>query len=180
LKLGSTLFALTIVVGGAACSGSQPSDAADAPEVDPGKPASEFGPKCGLELVDDATSTKISFEDCTASAASNERTSHLYLYFGRLPQSAQRMYVSLVLATTPIAPGLHPSARAGAIEATLSDGRTFSAGDVKTDGSLQLVIDKAGADMNMSNVFYVTGSLESTLVDVRNTSSKLRLRAKIN
>jgi hypothetical protein len=159
-------------------SDAEPGDA-EPTEVDPGKPASEFGPRCWVELIDDASNTKIVFEDCTASAASMDRVSHVYLHFGRFPAEAKRLYVSLVLGVTPLAPGAHASARAGAVEATLSDGHELSVGDVKKNGSLELSIDQAHPAMNLPNVFYLEGRLVATLTNVQNASSSLRLRASI-
>ena len=186
MKVGTDLRTLAIVIGIGGCS-SSPTPGAEVAdvdsgmtEVDPGKPASEYGPKCYLELIEETSNAKIGFEDCTASAASTDRVSHVYLDFRRLPADSQRMYVSLVLGTAPIARGVHASARAGAIETTLTDGRQFSAGDLRKDGSLQLVIDKAVAAEGLPDVFYVTGRLESELVNVRDASSKLRLLAQIN
>lgn len=149
-------------------------------EVDPGMPPSEFGTKCYVEMVDEALNTKIVVEDCTASAASAERTSHVYLILRRLPAASQRLYVSLVLGATPLAVGVHTGARAGAIETTLSDGRTFSAGDVKKDGSLQLDIETAATNASSANIYYLAGTLEATLVNVQDASSKLRFRCWIN
>lgn len=130
------------------------------------------------ELIDDASNTKIVFEDCTASAASMDRVSHVYLKFGRLPAQAKRMYVSLVLGVTPLAPGAPTSARAGAVEATLSDGRELSAGDVKKNG-FDFVIAQAEPAMNLPNVFYLDGLLVSTLTNVQDPASSFRLRASI-
>ena len=149
-------------------------------EIDPGKPASDFGPLCIVQLFDEVSSKTIYFEDCTTSAASNDRNSHVFFLFRQLPEEATRMYVSLVLGTTPIAPGVEASARAGAIETTLRDGRKFSAGDVTRVGAFQFVIDKAGTADPTPDVYYITGTLEATLVDERDPSSKLRLRAGIN
>jgi hypothetical protein len=76
--------------------------------------------------------------------------------------------------------GAHGSARAGAPEATLEDGRSFSAGDIRTEGAFKLVIDRAGTNGVDTSVFYVTGSLEASLKNDRDTSSKARFRARIN
>jgi hypothetical protein len=175
MKVRTDLRLLAILIGVVGCSKSP----AEVTDVDPGKPASQYGSKCYLELVDEISNAKIAFEDCTASAASTHRVSHVYLDFRRLPAASQRMYVSLVLGMAPLAPGRHTSARAGSIETTLSDGRKFSTGDLEKERSLQLVIEKAGT-ADDPDVFYVTGTLESTLVDVQNASSKLRLRSWIN
>ena len=169
---------LPIVVGLCACSSSS-SETPNPTEVDPGKPAAEVGTKCYLELVEDASGAKLSFDDCTVSAASNERTSHIYFDFRRLPQGAQRLYISLVLGMTPLGPGMHASARTGAVEATLQDGRRFSAGDVKKEGSLHFVVTEAPA-LEGKDIFFVTGSFEATLAEDQNVSSTIRLTTWIN
>jgi hypothetical protein len=165
-----------------ACSSSTPSDNANG---DPGKPPSTYGPKCAADLIEEASNATLHFEDCTAaagviSAGGAEQVSHVFLIFNRLPQEARRMYVSLVVDTVPLVAGTHGSARAGAVEATLEDGRSFSAGDVRKEGAFHFVIAKAGTDGIDKSVFYVTGSLEANLQNPHDTSSKARFRAQIN
>jgi hypothetical protein len=176
MKMSGSLRCLTTVaVLMAACSNS-PSSSDD---IDPGKPASEFGTKCFVELLDDASNPVLGFEDCTLSAASTDQRSHVYLYFGRLPQGAQRMYVSFVLGVAPLAIGAHGNARAGSLEVTMHDGRTFSAGDIRKDGALAFAIENV-APSDSGDHYYVTGTLEATLHDLRNSSSTLRLRSWAN
>lgn len=148
--------------------------------IDPGRPSSEFGPRCAIELTDETTNAKITFDSCTASAVSNGETTHLFLLINRLPAAAQRMYTSLVLGTAPLVPGQYTSARAGSIETTLGDGRIFTAGNVKSDGSFKLAVERVAPGMLDPDVLLVTATLEATLVDVANPSFKQRLRAGTN
>jgi hypothetical protein len=149
----------------------------DAVEIDPGRPSSESGTRCYVELTDLTTNAQIVFDNCTASAVSNERTSHLFLIFPFLPGVASRMYTSLVLGMTPIAPGEYVSAQAGAIETTLRDGRVLSAGDIKVDGSFRLRVAEATSTPIAPTVYLINGVLESILVDAANGASKFQLRA---
>jgi hypothetical protein len=168
-----------IAIGALACSSSSPSEQTN-PDVDPGKPPSEFGTKCYVNLVEESSNTKLTFEDCAVSAGTIEQGSHLFFVFGRLPQGAQRLYVSLVVETTPLTAGAYSRARVGAIEATLEDGRSFSVGDVRKEGALAFIIDSAGTAPDRPTVFYVKGSLETSLQELHNPSSKLLFRAVIN
>jgi len=180
MKRSASLCRLTVAAAMmAACSSSPADGPATNDEIDPGKPASEFGAKCYVELIDDASNPILGFEDCTLSAASSDQRSHVYLHFGRLPQGAQRIYVSFVLGTAPLAVGIHGNARAGALEVTLQDGRTFSAGDIRKEGTLAFAVEKAALS-DSGDHYYVTGTLETTLQDVRNSSSKLRFRSWAN
>src|SRR5688572_11512036 len=120
---------LALAVSLDACSSSP--EQTEPTEVDPGRPASEYGHKCAVEVAEVATSTKMTFEDCTVSATSSDRTSHVYFDFRRLPQGAERLYMSLVLGTSPLVPSVHASARAGGLEAILAGGRTFAVPDIK-------------------------------------------------
>jgi hypothetical protein len=146
---------------------------------DPGRPASEFGAKCEGELVEAATGAKWSFHECTVLASSGTDISHVYFDVTRLPGGVKRLYASLVLDAAPLVAGVHERARAGAIDVILEDGRWFSAGDVRTGGILQLVIDRADQSA-AGDHFYVTGSLQVMLAGVENSSLKLLLRAEIN
>src|SRR5688572_6942443 len=127
MTLRTDLRALALLIGVAGCSTSPtygedganvdsgPADSDPGTvEVDPRMPPSEFGSKCYVEMVDEPSNTKIVVEDCTASAASTDRSSHVYFVFPRLPATSQRLYASLVLGTTPLAVGMHTGARAGA------------------------------------------------------------------
>jgi hypothetical protein len=189
MQLRTELRALAVLIAIAGCSTSStpvedainldsgaPDSDPGITEIDPGMPAVEFGTKCYLELVEEASNTKIAIEDCTVLATSTDRISQVYLWFRRLPAASQRMYVSLVLGTTPLAPAMHASARGGAIETTLTDGRIFSTADVRKEGSFQLTIEQAGPANEAADHYYVTGMLEATLVDHQDTSSKVRLK----
>jgi hypothetical protein len=193
MQLRTDLRALTLLIAITGCSASS-TPGADATnldsgaldsdpgvtETDPGKPPVEYGTKCYLELVEQASNAKIAIEDCTVLATSTDRISHVYLWFRRLPAASQRMYVSLVLGTTPLAAGMYAGARAGAIETTLTDGRKFSTADVKKEGSFQLAIDNAGRATETSDHYDVTGMLEATLIDAQDVSSTLRLQCWMN
>jgi len=179
MRISDCLGCLPMAIGLLACSSSSSDGANAGADVDPGKPPSEFGPKCYAELVEEASATKVAFEDCTASAANMEHVSHVFLDFRRLPQGARRMYVSLVLGTVPLSAGVHENARAGAVEATLEDGRTFSVGDVRKEGALALVIDQAST-ADSGDHLYLTGSLDATLQNLRDNSAGVSFRAWIN
>ena len=180
MKRSASLCCLTMAAAlMAACSSSPVDDPTTNDEIDPGKPASDYGTKCYVELIDDTSNPILGFEDCTLSAASTDQRSHVYLYFGRLPQGAQRIYVSFVLGTAPLAVGVHGNARAGAIEVTLQDGRTFSAKDIRNEGTLAFDVEEAALSDSRDH-YYVTGTLETTLHDVRNSSSTLRFRSWAN
>jgi len=186
MRIIGHLRCLPIAIGILACANSSPSDnTSTSPDGDPGKAPSEFGTKCTAELVEEASNTTLVFEECTVSAGSvstggMEPVSHVFFTFRRLPQGARRMYVSLVVGAPPLAPGAHGSARAGAVEATLEDGRTFSAGDVRKEGALQLVIEQANTVGDDTAVFYVTGLFEAQLQNPQSPSSKVLFRARIN
>jgi hypothetical protein len=106
-------------------------DAADAvaPAAagDPGRPTDLFGPKCagffgfvelGLQGQD------FPFE-CTAYTHSTDAGTHVYVEFTFLPPTVASAYASIVLATSPLHPGLYSTVRAGHIELLLVDGRRF-------------------------------------------------------
>jgi hypothetical protein len=179
MRISDCLGCLPMANGLLACSSSSSEGADTGADVDPGKPPSEFGPKCYAELVDEASTTKLAFEDCTVSAANMEHVSHVFFVFRRLPEGARRMYVSLVLGTVPLTAGVHENARAGAVEATLEDGRTFSVGDVRKEGALALVIDEANT-ADSGDHLYVSGSLDATLRNLRDDSARVSFRAWIN
>ena len=181
MRISERLRCVPIAIGIVACSSAPPPDNTNG---DPGKPPSVYGPKCAADLIEEATNTTFHFEECTAaagiiSAGGTEQVSHVFFTFNRLPPGARRMYVSLVVDTVPLAAGIHGSARAGAVEATLEDGRSFSAGDVRKEGALKFVIDQA-VTLGDDSVFYVTGSLVASLQNPQDTSSKVSFRARIN
>jgi hypothetical protein len=186
MRIGEHLRYVLIALAVLACSSSAPRDNAVVDPVgDPGKAPSEFGSNCLAELIEDASNTMLAFEECTVSAGevemnSTKHASHIFFTFRQLPQGARRMYVSLVVDTLPLAMGAHNTARAGAVEATLEDGRTFSAGDVRQEGAVDLVIEQANTIGDERSVFYLTGSFEARLQNSQNPSSAVRFRARIN